>query len=77
MSCTVTPGPARARPRRRAQGDRVAGINIAIRNLLPITNIAADSPATVNTSHANFSTTVGVVFQREALGTVKLMDMSA
>lgn len=55
---------------------RIAGVNILMSNLLPISNIAADSPAPANTYHANFSTTIGLVFQREAIGTVKLQDMA-
>lgn len=54
---------------------KVAGVSIIKSNHLPRTNISADSPAPVNTYHGDFSTTSAVVFQRGAVGTVKLADL--
>lgn len=57
-----------------AQGilPELAGIKILKSNNLPSTDTSGS-----NTYHgADFSTTVGVIFTREAVGTVKLLDLS-
>jgi len=56
---------------------RVAGINIVKSNNLPSTNVTNGSVAAgTNDKYAgNFTNTVGVVFNKGAIGTVKLMDM--
>jgi hypothetical protein len=61
-----------------ADGDigKLGGIQILKTNNLPSSNISADSPAPYNTYHANFANTVGVVWHREAMGTVKLRDLA-
>ncbi len=61
-----------------ADGDigKLAGIQILKTNNLPVTNVSADSPAPYNTYHANFANTMGVVWHREAMGTVKLRDLA-
>lgn len=53
----------------------VAGMEVVKTMHLPITNI---SPVTgeQNTYSGNFSTTVGVCWQKQAIGTVKLHDLS-
>ncbi len=55
---------------------KVAGIHIIKSNNLPSTNVSSATTGENNTYHGNFSTTTGLVFQREALGTVKLMDLT-
>ena len=56
---------------------KVAGINIVPTNNLPSSNITTGVDAGSSTGFAgNFSTTVGVVWQKNAVGTVKLMDLS-
>ncbi|ATS93388.1 major capsid protein [Ralstonia phage vRsoP-WF2] len=57
---------------------RVAGVEIVKTNHLPNTNIASGSTAagTGDKYIGNFTTTVGVVTQKSALGTVKLMDLA-
>ncbi len=61
-----------------SEGDvlRVAGIDIKKSNNLPSTNISEASPAPRNTYHGNFTTTVGVVFTPEAIGTVERSSLS-
>ena len=61
-----------------AEGEvlKVAGIHIVKSNNVPSTNVASATAGTNNTYHGNFSTTTGLVFQREAIGTVKLMDLT-
>ena len=54
---------------------KVAGIHIVKTNNLPSTNVAAVTGEN-NTYSGNFSTTTGLVFHREAIGTVKLMDLA-
>jgi len=44
-------------------------------NNLPSTNVSAVTGEN-NTYAGNFSTTTGLVFHREAIGTVKLMDLA-
>ena len=54
---------------------RVAGIQIVKSNNVPSTNVSAVSGEN-NTYHGDFSTTAAVVMQKQALGTVKLMDLA-
>ena len=60
-----------------AEGDvlKVAGIHIVKTNNLPSSNVAAVT-GEQNTYAGNFSTTTALVFHREAIGTVKLMDLT-
>lgn len=51
---------------------RVAGIEIVKTNALPSTNIVTGVVA----YQGNFSTTVGLVMQKQAVGTVKLLDLA-
>jgi hypothetical protein len=55
---------------------KVAGVQIVKSNNIPSTNIASAVTGENNTYHGNFSTTVAVVMQKQALGTVKLMDLA-
>ena len=56
---------------------KVAGINIVPTNNLPSTNISSGVAQGSSTNFAgNFSNTVGCVWQKNAVGTVKLMDLS-
>jgi hypothetical protein len=55
---------------------KVAGVQIVKSNNIPSTNIASAITGENNTYHGNFSTTVAVVMQKQALGTVKLMDLA-
>ena len=54
---------------------KVAGVQIVKSNNVPSTNVSAVA-GEQNTYHGNFSTTVAVVMQKQALGTVKLMDLA-
>ena len=54
---------------------RIAGVNIVMSNLIPNSVVAAVT-GEANNYAGTFTTTVGTVFQREAIGTVKLMDMA-
>jgi hypothetical protein len=54
---------------------RVAGVQIVKSNNVPSTNVSAVSGEN-NTYHGDFSTTAAVVMQKQALGTVKLMDLA-
>jgi hypothetical protein len=54
---------------------RVAGIQIVKTNNLPSSNIAAVSGEN-NTYSGDFSNTVALVMQKQAVGTVKLMDLA-
>jgi len=54
---------------------KVAGVQIVKSNNVPTTNVSAVA-GEQNTYHGNFSTTVAVVMQKQALGTVKLMDLA-
>ena len=54
---------------------RVAGIQIVKSNNVPSANISAIAGEN-NTYHGNFSNTAAVVMQKQALGTVKLMDLA-
>ena len=55
--------------------ERVAGVQIVKSNNVPSTNVSAVSGEN-NTYHGDFSTTAAVVMQKQALGTVKLMDLA-
>ena len=55
---------------------KVADISIIKTNNLPKTNIAATITGEKNTYGGDFTNTVAVCFTREALGTVKLRDLS-
>ena len=54
---------------------KVAGVQIVKSNNIPSANISAVTGEN-NTYHGNFSNTVAVVMQKQALGTVKLMDLA-
>lgn len=54
---------------------RLAGVQIVKSNHVPNSNIS-QMTGTVNTYHGNFSNTVGVVFHKSAVGTVRLMDLA-
>ena len=53
----------------------VAGIQIHKSNNIPTTNVAA-ATGEQNNYAGNFTTTAGLVFQKAAAGTVKLMDLA-
>jgi len=53
---------------------KVAGISIIKSNHLPTTNRSAVTGEN-NTYHANYTDSVGLVFNKQAVGTVKLMDL--
>lgn len=55
---------------------QVAGIDIMKSNNLPSTNIAAATAGEQNTYFGDFTTTAGLVMQKSAVGTVKLMDLA-
>ena len=56
---------------------KVAGINIVPTNNIPTTNITSGVAQGSSTNFAgNFTNTVGCVWQKNAVGTVKLMDLS-
>lgn len=52
---------------------KVAGISIVKTNNLPTTDLSADTPAKYA---GNFATTVGLVMNKMAVGTVKLLDLA-
>jgi N4-gp56 family major capsid protein len=54
---------------------RVAGVQIVKTNNLPSTNVSAVTGEN-NTYSGNFSTTAALVLQKQAIGTVKLMDLA-
>jgi len=54
---------------------RVAGIQIVKTNNLPTSNISAASGEN-NTYNGDFSNTAALVMQKQAIGTVKLMDLA-
>ncbi len=54
---------------------RVNGIAIKKSNHLPSSNLAQVT-GTNNTYHGDFTNTIGVVFHRSAVGTVKLLDLA-
>jgi len=53
---------------------KVAGLHIIKSNHLPTTNRSAATGEN-NTYHANFTDSVSLVFNKQAVGTVKLMDL--
>ena len=53
---------------------RVAGIDIVMSNHLPTTNRSAVTGEN-NSYDANFTNSVGLIFNKQAVGTVKLMDL--
>jgi hypothetical protein len=53
----------------------VAGISFVKTNNLPSANISSSPTGTNNTYHGDFSKTAGLVWNRSAMGTVKLMDV--
>ena len=53
---------------------KVAGISIVKSNHLPTTNRSAVTGEN-NTYHADYTDSVGLVFNKQAVGTVKLMDL--
>ena len=56
---------------------KVAGMNIVPSNNIPTTNISSGVAQGSSTNFAgNFSTTVACAWQKNAVGTVKLMDLS-
>lgn len=56
---------------------KVAGMNIVPTNNIPTSNITSGVAQGSSTNFAgNFSTTVGCAWQKNAVGTVKLMDLS-
>ena len=56
---------------------KVAGMNIIPTNNIPTTNITSGVAQGSSTNFGgNFSTTVGCAWQKNAVGTVKLMDLS-
>lgn len=54
----------------------VAGIQIRKSNNIPSTNVASAVAGEQNDYTGNFTTTAGLVFQKQAVGTVKLMDLT-
>ena len=57
------------------QIEAIGGVKIRKSNNVPSTNIAAPTAGEKNTYHGDFTNTVGIGFQREAIGTVKLKDL--
>ena len=55
--------------------DKVAGIKILMSNHLPKTNIEAAVPGEKNTYHGDFTNTLGLCMQSNAIATVKLRDL--
>lgn len=55
---------------------RVAGVELVKSNNVPSANIAAATSGEQNTYYGDFSATVGPVFHRGAMGTVKLKELS-
>lgn len=57
---------------------KIAGITIVMSNHVPSTDLSAATGVTAGTDNkyrGNFSTTVALAMQRQAIGTVKLMDL--
>lgn len=61
----------------KGQIETAAGVTIVKSNNVPQTNIVAATAGENNTYFGNFSDTVGIMFHRSAIGTVKLMDLTA
>jgi hypothetical protein len=55
---------------------QIAGIDIQKSNNIPTTNIASATAGEQNDYTGDFTTTAGLVFQKQAAGTVKLMDLA-
>jgi hypothetical protein len=55
---------------------RVAGIEVVKSNHVPSTNIASNPTGANNTYNGDFSNTKGVVLNKMAVGTVKLLDLA-
>lgn len=55
---------------------RVAGIQLVKSVRVPSTNVTSSPTGTNNTYHGDFSTTVAPVWQKAAIGTVKLLDLA-
>lgn len=55
---------------------KVAGVQILKSNNVPNTNIASATQGENNTYNGDFTNTVAIALQREAVGTVKLKDLS-
>lgn len=55
---------------------KIANITIHKSNNLPTTNIAAATAGENNDYTGNFTTTAGLIMQKSAIGTVKLMDLA-
>lgn len=55
---------------------KVAGIQIVKSNNLPNTNIAEATAGEKNTYYGDFTNTVALALQKEAIGTVKLKDLT-
>lgn len=56
---------------------KVAGLHIVKSNHLPTTSLTAETGvASGNTYHGDFTKTAGVVFNKQAMGTVKLLDLA-
>ena len=61
-----------------ADGDifKVAGTSLVKSNNMPTTNVTAATSGEQNSYIGNFTTTSSVVWRKEAVGTVKLMDLA-
>ena len=55
--------------------EAIGGVKIRKSNNVPSTNITASTSGEKNTYHGDFTNTVAIGFQREAIGTVKLKDL--
>ncbi len=55
---------------------QVAGIPVMMSNNVPQTNVASSPSGTNNSYAGDDSKTIGLVFHKSAVGTVKLMDMT-
>jgi hypothetical protein len=55
---------------------RVAGVEVVKSNHLPTTNIASNPSGANNTYNGDFSNTRGLVMNKMAVGTVKLLDLA-
>ena len=54
----------------------VAGIPVMMSNNVPQTNVASNPSGVNNTYSGDDSKTIGLVFHKSAVGTVKLQDMT-
>jgi len=55
---------------------RIADVELVKTNNLPTTNIASATAGENNTYYGDFSVTAGLVWQKSAMGTVKLKDLA-